>query len=202
MLDRWLRPTKERLLVPAARRIARVVSANTLSVAGLACGVGAAVLAARGSFGGALALWAANRALDGLDGTVARVRGTQSDFGGYFDIVLDTIVYALLPLGLAVHVGTAAAYAAGAALMASFYLNSATWMYLAAVLEKRQAGAIAQGEITSVTMPGGLMEGTEAIVFFTSMLVWPGYTVGLSWLMAALVVVTAGQRVVWAWHRL
>jgi hypothetical protein len=74
-------------------------------------------------------------------------------------------------------------------------------MYLAAMLEKRNAGAASRGETTSVTMPAGLIEGAETIVFYTLFLLFPNALVLLFSLMATLVLVTASQRVGWAlWH--
>ena len=198
MLDRWLRPVKERLLVPVARPVARVVSADVVSGVAFAAGAGAAVAAATGRFGLALTLWLVNRVLDGLDGTVARLRGTATDVGGHLDIVLDTAVYGLLPLGVAAHTGHEGAWAAAAVLLFAFYVNTAAWMYLAAVLEKRGAGAAAQGEMTTVTMPTGLVEGTEAVVFFSLLLLLPGHAPALMGAMAVLVLLAAAQRLRWA----
>jgi phosphatidylglycerophosphate synthase len=146
----------------------------------------------------ALVLWALNRVLDGLDGTLARLTGQQSDLGAYLDIVLDHLIYAAVPLGLALAAGTPAAFLALSLLLSSFYINGASWMYLAALLEKRQAGAAAQGELTTVTMPSGLIEGAETVVFYTLFLLLPGAIVPLFVIMAVLVFVTAGQRVAWA----
>jgi hypothetical protein len=75
-------------------------------------------------------------------------------------------------------------------------------MYLAALFEKRSTGAAAGGELTAVTMPAGLIEGAETVVFFTLFLLFPGAIVPLFSLMAALVLFTAGQRVAWAIRRL
>jgi hypothetical protein len=51
-------------------------------------------------------------------------------------------------------------------------------------------------------MPSGLIEGAETIIFYTLFLLLPGALVPLFWLMAALVLLTAGQRMVWAAGRL
>jgi phosphatidylglycerophosphate synthase len=142
------------------------------------------------------------RILDGLDGTLARITGQQSDLGAYLDIVLDHVVYVAVPLGLALAAGTPAASMALALLLASFYINGASWMYLAALLEKRSAGAAARGELTTVTMPSGLVEGAETVVLYSLFLLMPGALVPLFWLMAGLVLLTAGQRVVWATRQL
>jgi hypothetical protein len=47
-------------------------------------------------------------------------------------------------------------------------------------------------------MPAGLIGGTETIIFYSLFLLWPLYLVPLYLLMAGLVLVTVGQRLVWA----
>ena len=202
MLDALLRPIKERVLSPLARAMGRRVPPLAVTVAGFACGVAAAALAAQGRYGVALALWIANRALDGLDGTLARAQDTQSDLGGYVDIVLDFVVYAALHIGLVLGAPSMSLAVAALAMLASFYVNAASWMYLSAVLERRGAGARERGELTSVTMPDGLIGGTETIALYTLFLLLPRHLVTLFWLMTALVVVTVAQRLAWAWRRL
>lgn len=71
-------------------------------------------------------------------------------------------------------------------------------MWLAAVLEQRNLGARTTGESTSVTMPGGLIAGTETMLFYTLFFLFPKHLAALFATMAALVIVTAAQRVVWA----
>ena len=55
-------------------------------------------------------------------------------------------------------------------LVASFYVNAASWMYLAALLEQRNDGAAARGETTAVTMPPGLIGGAETVAFYAAFL--------------------------------
>jgi phosphatidylglycerophosphate synthase len=198
MIDKVLREPKEYVLSPLVRGPLRLIHPIAVTLLAAAVGLAAALAAWQGAYGAALALWLLNRTLDGLDGTLARIAGRQSDLGAYLDIVLDHVVAAALAIGLALAAGTADAYLALAALLASFYVNGATWMYLAALLEKRRAGAAARGELTSVTMPAGLIEGSETIVFYALFLLLPGALVPLFWLMTALVLVTAGHRAVWA----
>ena len=149
-----------------------------------------------------LALWLINRFLDGLDGELARMCELESDLGGYFDIMADLAVYTLIPLGLAFYVGTPAAWLALAVMLAVFYVNAGSWMYLAALLEKRRQGALARGEVTSITMPAGLIEGAETIVFYCLFLLLPQFIVPLFVLLASLVVLTTLQRLVWAYRYL
>lgn len=177
---------------------------HPITVTGIAwlVGIGAVAAAAGGRYRLALAAWLANRTLDGLDGVLARRTGRQSDLGGYLDLLLDFTIYALLPVGLVMSRPSLSVALAALALLASFYVNAASWMYLSAVLERRAAGAAARGEQTSVAMPGGIVTGTETIVFYALFLLFPGNLAPLFLVMAALVVVTALQRLIWAWHNL
>lgn len=197
MLDKVLRPPKEQLLVPAARLTRRVhPTALTLTAFAVGLAAVAAVLAHAPLV--ALGLWLGNRFLDGLDGSAARFQHKQSDLGGYLDILLDVVIYAALPAALVIADPSTAGYLSLTFLLAAYYLNSTSWLYLAAVLEKRQHGAAAQREQTSVTMPSGLIEGAETVVFYSLFLVWPTQAVLLFSVFAALVLVTVAQRLVWA----
>jgi phosphatidylglycerophosphate synthase len=198
MIDKALREPKEALLGALVRGPLRRIHPTTVTVAAALVGLAAACAAWQAAYALAIGLWVVNRVLDGLDGTLARMTGQQSDAGGYIDTVLDHVIYAAIPLGLALAANTAAAYIALALLLSSFYINAATWMYLAALLEKRSAGAAARGELTAVTMPSGLIEGAETIGFYTLFLIFPGALVWLFGLMAALVLITAAQRTTWA----
>ncbi len=176
MFDTKLRPVCHQVLEPLARPVARR-SADSITVIGGLVGTGAALAAAFGLWPVAVVAWLANRILDGVDGMVARfTNGTGSDSGGYLDMSVDVLVYALVPLGVATGVGSTAGWIAVALLLASFYFNTITWAYLAAVLERRQAtnGHLSGGEqSTSILMPPGLIEGAETIVLFTVLLVSP-----------------------------
>ena len=198
MIDQRLRGPKEQLLSPVAAAVPGWVSPQTLTLAGLLLTLVAAAAAGTGHPGWAVSGWLAGRVLDGLDGEVARHRGTSSDWGGYLDIVADTIGYAALPLGVAVGVDEPAVWTAVAVLLATFYVNAVSWTYAAAVLEKRAAGAAATGERTTVTMPTGLVEGAETVVFFTAFAALPSLAGPLFWLMAALVALTVAARLRWA----
>ena len=197
VFDRWLRRHKDEWLRPLARRMFGSPP-NAITLAALVVGLAAAAGAWAQWYRTALALWLLNRLLDGLDGLVAREHGRQTDFGGYLDIMGDFVVYAALPLGLYLGAPLAENALSLLALFATFYVNAASWMYLSAILEKRRAGAEVRGEVTAVTMPSGLIGGTETIVFYSAFLIWPGRMAGLFALMACLVVVGVLQRLWWA----
>ena len=81
-------------------------------------------------------------------------------------------------------------------LLASFYVNTISWSYLSAIAERRRA--VADDRLTSIELPGGLVEGAETVVFFTAMLLLPTWTPVLCWVMAVAVAVTILQRLAWA----
>jgi phosphatidylglycerophosphate synthase len=201
MLDNILRHFKDRLLDPLARPLARA-DPIVITLLALAIGLVGIGLVTQQYYGWGLACWLLNRFLDGLDGSVARVHRRQSDWGGYMDILGDYIVYAGFPVALVLGTPSAGGYLSLAALLACFYLNPASWMYLAAILERRRHGAGVRGELTTITMPAGLIGGTETIIFYTLFLLWPVYLVPLYAIMSGLVLVTVGQRVVWAGRHL
>jgi phosphatidylglycerophosphate synthase len=198
MFDRYFRALKDRLLMPVARALGPRLPPNAITWTAFAVGMASAVaiLADRRSL--AVGLWLLNRALDGLDGTQARAHERESDFGAYLDIVLDFVVYAAIPAALVAATPADELTLAGLLLLASFYVNAASWMYLAAILEKRNAGAAARGELTSVTMPPGVIGGTETLLFYLAFLLLPSYTAELFYVMAALVLTNVGMRLWWA----
>jgi phosphatidylglycerophosphate synthase len=197
VFDEWLRLFKDRLLAGPAASLG-FLSPN--AVTGLAFLAGAAAVAAiaTGARWTALGLWLLNRILDGLDGTLARVQGRSSDLGAYLDILLDFAVYAAVPIALVLAAPEAGATFAALVLMACFYLNAASWMYLAALLERRgqHAGA------TRVVMPAGVVAGAETILFYSAAILLPRQLRTILWLMAVLVFVGVVQRLVWAVRRL
>lgn len=197
MFDHLLRGVKDRLLAPLAALL-RDVPPNMLSLIALLLGLAAAVSAAGGRWGAGLAFWLANRVVDGLDGSVARLADTQSDFGGYLDILLDFVVYAAIPLGFAVHSVDRGVLVMAVLLEGSFFVNACSWMYLSAVLEKRASGAASTGELTTVTMPPALVAGFETIVFFCLFFLFPERLVTLFALMSGLVGINVIQRLIWA----
>lgn len=201
MFDSALRPFKDRLLGPVARASGGRIHPGAVTAAALVVGLAAAGFAWRGWYGSALACWLVNRVLDGLDGVIARERGLASDRGGYFDLLADFLVYALVPIALAAGRSDPGGHAAVAWLLASFYVNAMSWMYIAAVLERRN-GTARRGGGPSIVFPEGVVGGTETILFFTAFLLFPAFFKPLALLMALLTAAGAAQRAVWAWRRL
>jgi phosphatidylglycerophosphate synthase len=191
MFDAKLRP----LIDPPLNRLGRVlagagVTANGLTFAGLALGLAGAAAIASGHIGWGLALILANRLLDGLDGAVARVRG-PSDLGGYFDIVADFAFYVSVPLGFGILAPVNALPAL--VLVASFVLTGVSFLAFAVIAGKRGATTEAHGT-KSFFYSTGLAEGTETIVVFIAMCLFPAWFGPLAYGYAMLCVLTVFQR--------
>ena len=202
MLDSTLRPVKDTLLAPVANGPLRGVSPFAVSIAALAASIGAAFAAWQGLIVASIGLWLLGRTLDGLDGLLARTHGRQSDLGGLYDFLFDTIGYVAVPIGIAAGVDNRATWIATAIVLGSFYLNAVSLGHVAAVLEKRALGASGSGEPTSTTLPRGLIEGTETIVFFTVALAVPTGAWIVWVVMAAAGGLTVVERTHWVTRRL
>ncbi|HRW50460.1 MAG: CDP-alcohol phosphatidyltransferase family protein [Caldilinea sp.] len=200
MRDAALRKQKDRLMAPLAGGWAAAIHPNHISVLALVVGLLAAWATWQQWYWAALVLWIGNRVLDGLDGVIARVHHKQSDFGGYLDLILDFVVYLAIPIAFVAAMPTTLNLWAAIALISSFVLNLLSWSTLSAILEKRHL--VAGERLTAISMPPGLIEGAETIAFYTLFFLLPGYVGPLFMVMAALVVITAAQRVWWAWRHL
>lgn len=198
MMDDALRRAKDALLTPVAKIMSDTMNPTTITLIGGGVAVLTAVAAQQGHYGLGLALWYSNRLLDGLDGVVARVSGKQTDLGGYIDTMVDFATYTIIPFGLALRQPRLELFVVLAFLLGTFYINAAAFLYLSAILERRQQGAKQRGELTTITMPRGIIEGTEAIVFFTLFFLFPNQLIFLFLLLGSLVVATTLQHLVWA----
>ncbi len=198
MIDAVLRQAKDVVLTPTARHLGKRLSPMTITLVGAGIGVLAALAGLQGNYALGLGLWLLNRTLDGLDGTFARVSGQQSDLGGYIDTMVDFAMYTIIPLGLALRHPSIDVLIPLAILLGTFYINAAAFLYLSAILERRKLGAKQQGELTSITMPRGLIEGTEAVVFYSLFFLFPNALPVLFLFLGSMVIITTLQHVVWA----
>ena len=188
MFDIWLR----RRIDPALDRIGaglaqRGISANAITAAGAAVGVGAAALLAHEQWLAGLALVIANRVLDCLDGAIAR-HTRPTAWGGYLDSIADYVFYIAVPLGFA-WVDPANVWPA-LLLVSSFTLTAVSFLALAAILAGRDLGHAHK----SFPYTTGFMEGGETIAAFILMCLFPSHFPLLATVFAGLCVATVGQR--------
>lgn len=196
MFDAVMRKVIDPPLNAIGRGMAQAgISANQVTLAGLALGLLSAAMIAFGQFGWALLPLLLGRVADGLDGAVARATH-KSDFGGYLDIVCDFIFYGAVPMAF-VWADPVSNGAVGAFLLCSFYANGASFLGFAILAEKREMNTQARG-VKSLYFTGGILEGTETIGFFAVLCLWPALFVPLGWAFGALCFVTAVSRIVLA----
>jgi phosphatidylglycerophosphate synthase len=188
-LRRLIDPPLDRLGAPLA---AHGVSANAVTVAGFAIGLGAAAAIAGRHYLLGLALLLLNRLFDGLDGAVARRRGL-TDLGGFLDIVLDFLIYALVPLAFALADPEANALAA-AFLVVSFVGTGSSFLAFAIMAAKRGIATELRGP-KSLYYLGGLTEGTETIVTFVLACLFPALFPWIALIFGTLCWLTTATRI-------
>lgn len=191
MFDARLRPLIDPPLNAMGRGLARAgITANQVTLAGLAIGLGGAVAIAERQFWLALALVIASRLLDGLDGAVARA-GSKSDFGGYLDIVCDFAFYVAVPVGFGFADPANLPFAL--VLVACFTVTGISFLAFAVLAAQRGLETNAHGE-KSFFYNTGLAEGAETIAFFLAMCLWPAGFSTLATAFAVLCILTVLQR--------
>ena len=198
MFDAQLRPLIDRLLNPIGRGLVALdMTANQVTMIGAAFGLIAAGCVAAGLFYPALWFVIANRVIDGLDGAVARA-SRSSDFGGYLDIVSDFIFYSAIPMAFAVARPETAL--AAAFLIFSLIGTATSFLGFAILAEKHQVTTQIRGKKAFYYL-GGLTEGTETILLFLAMLVWPDYFSLMAIVFGILCWVTTGTRIYAAYRQ-
>ena len=189
MLDAPVRRALGPSLDAAAGALARTgVRPVALTGLGWLAGVAACLAAGTGHWWAALALWLLNRTLDGLDGPLARRRGA-TELGGYLDLVADFSIYA--GFVLAVGIERPEARLACLVLLVAYYLSGTAFLALSPLLERRGG----QRDGRSLLFVGGLAEGTETVLAYVAFCLLPAHAETIAWVFAAMVGITALQRV-------
>ncbi|THD84741.1 CDP-alcohol phosphatidyltransferase family protein [Aliigemmobacter aestuarii] len=176
----------------------RGVEADTITLVGLGFGLLSAAILAIGAPGAmALVPLLFSRLMDGLDGAVARAT-QKTDFGGLLDIVSDFAFYGAIPLAFVLR-DTGENGVAGAFLLFCFYVNGASFLAYATMAAKNGMETTDRGE-KSLYFTAGLLEGTETILFFVLICLFPVLFPFLAWIFGLLCLVTAAARVMLAWQ--
>ena len=157
---------------------------------GWAVGVGACVAASTMLWILALVLWLANRAFDSLDGPIARAVG-PTDRGGFFDIVADFSIYGGFVVAVAVAVPQARL--ACLVLLLAYYVSGTAFLALSSLIERR--GQPFDDGVRSLRFVGGLAEGGETVIAYVLFCLLPADAATIAWVFAAMVAITALQRI-------
>ncbi|MTI14570.1 CDP-alcohol phosphatidyltransferase family protein [Sansalvadorimonas verongulae] len=192
MIDRWTHAWVQAPLNLLAKSLVGKVTPDQLTLAGFLIGLLSVPLLAMEWYIPALIAIMSNRVLDGLDGTLARY--TQpTDAGGFLDICLDFIFYAAVILGFALANPAQNALAA-AFLLFCFMGTGSSFLAFAIMAEKHQIERI-QFDSKSLYYLGGIAEGTETLLFYVAICLWPQQFSTLAFIFGALCLITTLTRV-------
>lgn len=197
MFDARLRPLIDPPLNLVGKWLARFgVGANAITLAGIALGMAAGTAIALEAYYWGLGLILANRLLDGLDGAVARAT-KLTDFGGYLDIVGDFVFYVSVPVGFGL--ASPDNQLAALVLVASFTLAGISFLAFATLAAKQGLETVAHGR-KSFFYNTGIAEGTETIITFLLMGLFPAHFQIIAWIYAGLCGLTVIQRTLVAYN--
>lgn len=200
MLDRWSVAWVRRPVAWLAKPLEkRGITADQVTIGGFCVGILAMFALGMGWFKVALSLIVLNRLADGIDGVLARKNGT-TDAGGFLDIVLDFIFYASVAVGFAFAEPDKNALPA-MILLFSFMGTGSSFLAFASIAGKRGIESPVYKK-KSLYYLGGLTEGTETIVFFVIICLFPSKFPLLALLFAAACFITTTTRIVTGYHTL
>jgi archaetidylinositol phosphate synthase len=184
-------PDIKRAQSRCARALFRAgISANVATILAALAGIASGLAFARGHLAWAIAALVVSAAFDALDGTIARECAAPSPLGGVLDLSADRVVEACVIVGIAWR--DPALYFPALVLVATWYVNITIFLAVGAALEGPSAKLI--------EYPPGILERTEAIVFFIvlGLLETTAVTRPLGplvcYAMAGLEIVTGAQR--------
>ena len=135
-----------------------------------------------------LVLLLCSRLCDALDGAVARASNSNSAVGGFLDIALDFVFYALMVLAFALADPARNALAA-AVLITAFVGTGSSFLAFAALAAQRGLHNPQYPE-KSLYFVGGLTEASETLAVLCAMCIWPEHFVPLAYGFAALCAIT------------
>lgn len=192
MLDRHLHPR----IKPALNRLVSAldkpgITPDGLTTAGFAIGLLTLPFLALGWYPAALVAIVLNRLLDGLDGALARRRGL-TDAGGFLDIALDFLFYALVPFGFALAAPEQNTLAAAAAVRIYWHREQLSGLCgTGGEAQYRQPRLCAQVVLLHRRVNGG----TETIVLFVLCCLFPAHFAVFAWIFGALCWLTTTTRI-------
>jgi CDP-diacylglycerol---glycerol-3-phosphate 3-phosphatidyltransferase len=188
MLDTRWRAGVERGLRPAGARLRQVgISADQITLLGLAASVACGLVIASGRLGWGAFFLALSGLTDVLDGAVAKSGGTAGPRGAFFDSVCDRVSDGVVLAG-------AAWYYAGRQPHLAVLAFGVTLLSLLVSYERSRA------ESLGFNGKGGLMERAERMVVLGVGLTF-GYLTAALWVLLVLTGMTVVQRFLLVWRQ-
>lgn len=199
MFDAKIRPLINPALNKGGATLASYgLTANALTLCGLAVCLPLFLALFTQNYSMALFLMCLNRFVDGLDGPLARhSKSGPSDFGGYIDILSDFIFYSGFVFFFAA--GAQEFMLSAAFLLFSFFASGTSFMGYALLAAKRNMHTEKQGKKSFYYM-AGLAEGGETIFAFILICLFPAAFHIIAVLFGLMCWVTAIGRVAQAYH--
>ena len=133
-----------------------------------------------------------NRIMDGLDGALSRLTA-QTDAGGFLDICLDFIFYSAVVAGFALSDPQNNALAA-VILLLGFVGTGTSFLAFAIMAQKHDLNSVAYPH-KAMYYIGGLTEGSETIIFFAIICIFPDHFPFLAFCFAFLCILTTITRI-------
>ena len=190
MFDGNWRTAVDRGLTPIGASLQRTgISADQVTVVGIAMATAAAVAIGSGNLRLGLLFLILTGVPDALDGAVAKASGTSSVRGAYLDSVSDRLTDALLFGGVAWHLASTED--------SHIMMLPVALMAIAMLVSYQRAKA----ESLGFDAKGGIMERAERFIVLGFGLLFDEILIWVLWVMLALTVVTAIQRFVKVWRQ-
>ena len=191
MFDAAVRRLLQPVLAPVTHVLARAgITPNALSLLGGLLGVASGVFVARGFVWVGVSLWLVSRAVDGLDGNLARISHQTSAFGGYLDITVDIAAYSAMLLGFAsIHPEGGWVWSA---ILVGYLLVTTTTLALSSALERLHATL--PDNDRSIQFTPGIAEAGETTLAYLLFALFPAVVAPIAWLWAGVCYATVIQR--------
>ena len=168
------------------------ISPNQITLFSFTLGIFCFIFLSLGFIYTALFLFLLNRIFDGVDGALARLK-EPTDLGGFYDIISDFLIYALLPFGFILFDNNN--FLSMSLLLTSFIGTCSTFLTTAWIFEKKKI-KIEQLSKKSFFYSEGLIEGTETIILFIFMFLFYEVANFIAWIFAILCFITSIIRII------
>ena len=168
------------------------ISPNQITLFSFILGIFCFIFLSLGFIYTALLFFLLNRIFDGVDGALARLK-EPTDLGGFYDIISDFLIYALLPFGFILFDNNN--FLSMSLLLTSFIGTCSTFLTTAWIFEKKKI-KIEQRSQKSFFYSEGLIEGTETIILFIMMFLFYEVANFIAWIFAILCFITSITRII------
>ena len=190
MIDNAFRAVLPRFVRPVLRLYAHLGwTPNHVTALGFVVALLASAAVAFHFWWLAFGLWWFSRLADGTDGIWARESGQESDFGAYFDIMLDMAAYGAMVLGFAI---AAPEFQAQWMAMLFLYVLCITTALSLGMQEAKRT--IAPRDNRGLRLGAGLAEGGETGIAYSVFLLFPSHLGLTTTIWVAVLVVTVIAR--------